>query len=355
MNYKKKSLIIYGVLIIGFILSLIVVALVQLNIPYSSRAFLEYQIVPVYSKVSGEVEKIYVKDGEKVKVDQPLFKLDDDLYEASYISAKGSYNEVVESIENLKNDIIKCRDILLNDQEIYERNQNEYKKYEILYKKRYISEIDLDKMKTKVLEAEKSLRESSGKLENLLVKYRENENSISSILKAKGNLEKAKLNLDYTTVLSPINGEVVMDNFYLNTPIKSGGTVFYIKNDDVLKVNVDLKEKGIGRNNDNREALVLFDGVPGKIFKGKVEKINPILSQGYSSSNTLVTIQNDNRWVRDSGKVRMTIFVENSKDIKKLASGSKASVILLSSNNNVIYNFFAKIWINIIKVFNYVY
>ncbi len=355
MNYKKKSLIIYGVLIIGFILSLIVVALVQLNIPYSSRAFLEYQIVPVYSKVSGEVEKIYVKDGEKVKVDQPLFKLDDDLYEASYISAKGSYNEVVESIENLKNDIIKCRDILLNDQEIYERNQNEYKKYEILYKKRYISEIDLDKMKTKVLEAEKSLRESSGKLENLLVKYRENENSISSILKAKGNLEKAKLNLDYTTVLSPINGEVVMDNFYLNTPIKSGGTVFYIKNDDVLKVNVDLKEKGIGRNNDNREALVLFDGVSGKIFKGKVEKINPILSQGYSSSNTLVTIQNDNRWVRDSGKVRMTIFVENSKDIKKLASGSKASVILLSSNNNVIYNFFAKIWINIIKVFNYVY
>lgn len=355
MSYKRKSLFIYGGILCAFILSLIVVALVQINIPYSSRAFLEYQVVPVYSKVSGEVDTIYVHDGERVNIDTPLFKIDDEVYKSTYMSAKGDYEIALESVKSLKNDIDKSKKILINNKEICKRDKNEYEKYEALYKKRYISEIDLDRMKTKVLQSEKSVKESETILENLLVKYRKNENSISSILKAKGSLEKAQLNLDYTVVKSPIGGEVVMDNFYKNTGIKSGNTVFYIKNDDILKVNVDFKEKGVSEDSENREALILFDGIPSKIFKGKVEKVNPLLSQGYSSSSSLVTITEDNRWVRDSGKVRVTIVVENAEDIKKLSSGSKASVILLSPSGNVLYNFFGRVWINIIKAFNYVY
>lgn len=355
MIYKKKAIFIYIGIFFSFLFFLFLSVTFQMNIPYSSRAFLEYQIAPVYSKVSGSVDQIFVKNGESVNINQPLFSVDKKLYKASYLSALGHYNEALDSIKTLKSDIEKNKIIVEKNKNIYQQNRNELLKFETLYKKTFISEIDLDNMKTKVLEAEKTLKNSEGILENLLTKYKIDENSIPTLLIAKATLEKASINLQDTTILSPINGEVVMENFYQNTSIKENTPLFYIKNDNILKVNVDMKEKNIKSIISGRKALILFDGIPGVIFKGTVENISPILAQGYSPSNALVNIPNDNRWVRDNGKVRVSIIVENSDVIKHLSSGSMASVILLSENNNTFFNFLAKFWINIIKVFNYVY
>ncbi|MDX8335687.1 HlyD family secretion protein [Candidatus Cetobacterium colombiensis] len=355
MVYKKKAILIYVFIFFSFFIFLFLSVGFQMNIPYSSRAFLEYKIAPVYSKVSGSVDKIFVKNGETVDINQPLFSIDKKLYEASYISALGQYTEALDSVKNLKSDIEKNTIIVEKNKNIYLRNKKELLKFEALYKKTFISEIDLDNMKTKVLESEKTLKNSEGTLENLLIKYKKNEDSTPALLIAKGALEKASINLKDTTTLAPINGEVVMDNFYLNNSIKENAPLFYIKNDNILKVNVDLKEKNVKSITSGRKALILFDGIPGVIFKGEVENITPILAQGYSTSSTLINIPDDNRWVRDNGKIRVSIIVENSDSIKKLTSGSMASVILLSDNNNTFYNFLAKVWINIIKVFNYVY
>lgn len=355
MNYKKKALLIYISIFLSFLVFLFLSVTFQMNIPYSSRAFLEYQIAPVYSKVSGSVDQIFVKNGEIVNIHQPLFSIDKNLYEASYTSALGQYNEVLDSIKTLKSDIEKNKIIVEKNKNIYLRNKKELSKFEALYKKTFVSEIDLNNMKIKTLESEKTLKNSEGTLDNLLTKYKINEDSTPALLIAKGALEKASINLKDTTILSPINGEVVMDNFYQNTSIKENTPLFYIKNDNILKVNVDLKEKNIKSITPDRRALILFDGIPGIIFKGTVENISPILAQGYSTSSSLVNIPTDNRWIRDNGKIRVSIIAENSKSIKHLSSGSMASVILLSETNNIFYNFLAKIWINIIMVFNYVY
>ncbi|MBC2852996.1 MAG: HlyD family secretion protein [Cetobacterium somerae] len=355
MIYKKKAILIYVGIFFSFLVFLFLSVTFQMNIPYSSRAFLEYQIAPVYSKVSGSVDQIFVKNGEFVNIHQPLFSVDNKLYKASYTSALGQYNEALDSIKTLKSDIEKNKIIVEKNRNIYLRNKKELTKFESLYKKSFISEIDLDNMRTKVLESEKTLKNSEGILDNLLTKYKTNEDSTPTLLIAEGALEKARINLQDTTILSPINGEVVMDNFYQNTSIKENTPLFYIKNDNILKVNVDLKEKNIKSITPDRRALILFDGIPGIIFKGTVENISPILAQGYSTSSSLVNIPTDNRWIRDNGKIRVSIIAENSKSIKHLSSGSMASVILLSETNNIFYNFLAKIWINIIMVFNYVY
>lgn len=351
----SKHSIIYISLCILFIFSIVLYSFFQLNIPYSSHAFLEYQVVPVYSKIDGVVEKLYVKDGDIVKLNQPLFKLDDSIYNSSYISAKGEYFSAIENIKNLKNDIKNYKKIVKDSNEIYAREYDEYLKYQQLYKKHYISLVELNNAKINLLETQKKLTENSNKLENLKNKYKPNEKTIPEFLKAEGNYKRALLNLNYTTILSPISGEVVLNNFYPNTNIKSNSILFYIKNSDILKVQVDINEKSISDNFKNRTALILFDGIPGKIFKGKVNKINQLLKDGFYSSNSLVNINEDNSWIRNTGKIRTTVIIENSTTIKKLPSGSKASVIFLSKNNNIFYNFLAKIWINIIMVMNYVY
>lgn len=355
MQHKNKAKFVYLGIIISFTLVFMITIGVQMNIPYSSRAFLEYQVVPVYSKVSESVEEIFVNNGEHVKIGQPLFEVDKNIYLAQYTSALGQYNEVLDSIENLKNDINKTRIVITKNKTLVEQNKKELSKYKKLFDKKYINELDYQNMNTKLIESEKVLKESENTLNNLLNKYKEEEDQTPQLLIAEGALKRAELNLKNTTILAPISGEVVMENFYKNTLIKQDTTVFYIKNDNTLTVNVDLKEKNLKAITKDREALIVFDGISQKIITGKVEKIIPVLAEGFSTSNTLVNIADDNRWVRDPGKVRVSIAIENSDVLKNLSSGSKASVILLSEDNNVLYDGLAKLWINIIKVFNYVY
>lgn len=355
MQYKNKAKFIYLGIVISFLLVFFINIGVQMNIPYSSRAFLEYQIVPVYSKVSESVENIFVKNGDYVSIGQPLFEVDKNIYIAQYTSALGQYNEVLDSIKNLKNDIEKNKVLVSKNKILVEQNKRELLKYKKLFDKKYINELDYEAMNTKLIESEKILKESQNTLNNLLVKYKQEEESTPQLLIAEGALKKAEINLKNTTILSPISGEVVMDNFYQNTLIKQDTTLFYVKNDNILTVNVDLKEKNLKSITKGREALIVFDGISQQVIKGKIEKITSVLVEGFSTSNTLVDITDDNRWVRDPGKIRVSITIENSNFIKNLSSGSKASVILLSESNNIFYDALAKLWINIIRVFNYVY
>ncbi|MEG0069546.1 HlyD family secretion protein [Cetobacterium sp.] len=355
MQHKNKAKFIYLGIIVSFLLVFFLTVGVQMNIPYSSRAFLEYQVVPVQSKVSESVEDIFVKNGDHVNAGQTLFEVDKNIYIAQYTTALGQYNEVLDFIKNLKNDIEKSKVLVNKNKVLVEQNKRELSKYKRLFDKRYINELDYQNMNTKLIESEKVLKESQNALNNLLIKYKKDEELTPQLLIAKGALKKAEINLKNTTVIAPISGEVVMDNFYKNTVIKQDTTLFYIKNDSVLTVNVDLKEKNLKSITKGREALVVFDGISQKIIKGTIDKITPVLAEGFSTSNTLVNIADDNRWVRDPGKVRVSIIIQNSNLVKNLSSGSKASVMLLSEDNNLFYNTLAKIWMNIIKVFNYVY
>ncbi|MEG0748344.1 MAG: efflux RND transporter periplasmic adaptor subunit [Cetobacterium sp.] len=355
MQHKNKAKFIYLGIIVSFLLVFFLTVGVQMNIPYSSRAFLEYQVVPVQSKVSESVEDIFVKNGDHVNAGQTLFEVDKNIYIAQYTTALGQYNEVLDFIKNLKNDIEKSKVLVNKNKVLVEQNKRELSKYKRLFDKRYINELDYQNMNTKLIESEKVLKESQNALNNLLIKYKKDEELTPQLLIAKGALKKAEINLKNTTVIAPISGEVVMDNFYKNTVINQDTTLFYIKNDSVLTVNVDLKEKNLKSITKGREALVVFDGISQKIIKGTIDKITPVLAEGFSTSNTLVNIADDNRWVRDPGKVRVSIIIQNSNLVKNLSSGSKASVMLLSEDNNLFYNTLAKIWMNIIKVFNYVY
>lgn len=47
MLFHKKSILIYLIILISFFTLLIGTVAVQMNIPYSSRAHLEYQISPL--------------------------------------------------------------------------------------------------------------------------------------------------------------------------------------------------------------------------------------------------------------------------------------------------------------------
>ncbi len=122
-------------------------------VPYSS--------VEVYSQVEGEIMEKYFTEGEEVKKGSLLFTIDPRPYEAALLAAEGG---LAESVANLK--IAK---------ETVER-------YSHLIQDDYVAQLNYDQYVTNVLVTEAVVKQN------------------------QANLDKAKIDLNYCSITSPIDG-----------------------------------------------------------------------------------------------------------------------------------------------------
>lgn len=122
-------------------------------VPYSS--------VEVYSQVEGEIMTKYFTEGEEVKKGDPLFTIDPRPYEAALLAAEGG---LAESVANLK--IAK---------ETVER-------YSHLIQDDYVAQLNYDQYVTNVLVSEAVVKQNQAKL------------------------DKAKIDLNYCSITSPVDG-----------------------------------------------------------------------------------------------------------------------------------------------------
>lgn len=123
--------------------------------------------VTLRPQVGGIILEAFVKQGAFVNKGDPLYKIDPRPYEAALDQALGA---------------------LIKDQAILEFAQLSVKSYAPLVEKDFYSKLSYDQLKANVLEAQ------------------------GQVLIDKGNIETAKLNLDWTTLISPIDGKISQYN-----------------------------------------------------------------------------------------------------------------------------------------------
>jgi RND family efflux transporter MFP subunit len=105
-----------------------------------------------------------------------------------------------------------------------------------------------------------------------------------SIRSTKERLERAQRDLDEAVIKAPVAGTVVLGNFWDDAarsarPFKVGDTVHrgtrvaMLTNISRLAVNLPIEETCIAPVKVGQEAILTFDAVPGKTYRGAVESI----------------------------------------------------------------------------------
>jgi HlyD family secretion protein len=231
--------------------------------------------VKVGTQVSGILNKVYVDFNDVVKKGQLLAQLDETSLRAQTEQSQSQVDQAQAQLTY---------------------NEATYNRLKALYEKNLISQADYDQA---------------------LFNY---ENSKAALISAKSNLARSKINLNYATITSPIDGVV------LNRAVEEGQTVaasfntpelFTIVNDlTQMRVQTSVDEADIGKVKKDQNVEFTVDAYPEMKFRGTVSEVRlqPVTTNNVVTYNVILNAPNPDKKLMPGMTASATIYVEQKED-----------------------------------------
>jgi HlyD family secretion protein len=219
--------------------------------------------VKISPEVSGEIIKLPVKEGQRVKKGDLLVQIKPDMYEASRNSSEASYQSSLAGLSTAQSSLIKA--------------ESEFRRYESLFKSLLVSE-------SVFLEAKTSFDIAKAQLQS----------STQQVEMAKAALQRATEDLSKTTILAPLEGTVTRLNSQLGervvgTAMMAGTEIMSIADLNMMEARVDIGEIDVVLIATGQVARLEVDAFKDKKFGGRVYEIansSKLSSQGGSQEAT---------------------------------------------------------------------
>ncbi len=247
-----------------------------------SSGIIEGIDIDLRTKVSGQILKLYVHEGDVVKKFDTIAVLDDTLLNIQKQKVIGTITQLKAKLNLLLNgarieDLDIAKQNLKKAREVFVNLEKEYNRMKALHDQKAISDKTFDNVTTKYEEAKSSLNIAKLNLAKLQKFARPEE-----IDMAKAQLDAAIAELDlinkhisYTKILAPINGYITDLPYREYESIPQGGIIANITRTDSVYTNIYLKEPTIVKLRINQKVKVYFDDKDNS-YDAKIIYISPV-------------------------------------------------------------------------------
>lgn len=239
---------------------------------------LPIQSANIYSRVSGNLERIYVDQGDYAYNGKLLAQIDKTMFEQNVRQTEGLYKQALAQMENNK----------VN----YERNKD-------LFDRGLISQSDLDNTRTTF------------------------DVSVAQVQTALANYKNAQTQLDYCNIRAPFSGYITKRVLDAGTYITTGAqnannTIFNLSNIDILKVMVNVLEKDIPLLDDVILCEVHVDAYPGEVFTAHVNKASQLIDLNTRTMQTQVDIENRKEMLKPGMFANIDLILQKDTNVLTL-------------------------------------
>lgn len=155
----------------------------------------------------------------------------------------------------------------------------------------------------------------------------------NSFKNSKVSLDLLKQNLEYTRITAPISGVVVKKFISAGEMIGSGLPVVTIIDIDRVRVEVSIVEQEVARVKLNQPAEVRIDAYPARVFSGKVVYISPSLDPVTRTFTTKVEVRNPGHELKSGMFARVNLIIAAHKGVVTLP----LEVVLAEGKKSFIY------------------
>ena len=229
----------------------------------------------VGTQVSGRVDQIFVDYNSQVKKGQLLAVIDPSTYESNVTQQEANLQKVQSVAENAKRNL---------------------ERYKTLYKQDLVAKSELDNAQTDYLSA------------------------YAQVVQAQASLDKAKIDLSYTNVVSPVDGIVISKEVELGQTVAASyqtPTLFLVAEDlTKMQIEVNISEADISKIKEGQDVNFNIDAYPDKTFRGKVSQVR----------NAATTISNVVTYT-------VVVSVDNSDMLLKPGMTANVAIITAQADN----------------------
>lgn len=340
--------------IASFLLMFLYFIVADIWIPLTPDSTVMRVVTPVSARVSGYVAQVHVQNNSQVKRGDLLFTLDATPFKNQVEAAEIALAQARLTNQQLDAKIAAAQASLKSAQLTAQNDRLTFDRYQRLSAMQNVSQADLDKVRTAWQSSVQSVNNLSASIDELKIERGERDDARNVTLqKYRNALEQAQLNLGWTQVRAEVDGTVsnlqLSPGFYA----QAGGASLALVHDKTDIV-ADFREKSLRHTHVGTDAAVVFDALPGHVFKAHVLSSDAGILAGQEAVNgELSAPETSNRWVRDAQRMRIHVALDEPLP-KQLPTGARATVQLYNSEG-VFARFFSGLQIHLVSLLHYVY
>ena len=253
--------------------------------------------VQVGSQVSGRISELYADFGERVKRGQVIARLDARMFAAQAEQGRANREAAVGDLEKARAQAEDAEKKLKRTQALAEQN--------------LVAHAELDSAVAAAKAARAGVAAASGNRSQATAGY-----------------NQAKVNLGYTTIVSPINGIVISRNVDVGQTVAASlqaPTLFTIAEDlSKMQVHAAVSEADVGQLEPGMAATFVVDAYPERKFKGVIRQIRdaPQTLQNVVTYDAVVDVDNADLRLKPGMTANVTFVYAERKGVLRIPSAA---------------------------------
>jgi HlyD family secretion protein len=280
-------------------------------------------------KVSGKIVKIYFQEGDWVRTGQKVAELDAqdlknevDQAKAKVGAARANLDKLMagyrpQEIKEAKADVDRARADLVD-------RKLDFDRYQILFQRKVVAATTRDKYEANYLMAQATLKGAREKYDMLKEGYRREDidKARAELQQAQATLDLAETRLGYATILSPVDGAVLVKPAEVGEVAAVGSNVLTLGLLDDIWFEGYIPETDLVRVKLHQRAIITTDSYPGKQYPAWVSYISskaeftPKTVETFKERVTLVyrtkiRADNPNHELRPGMPAEAVVFFDN--------------------------------------------
>ena len=295
--------------------------------------------VIVGSQVSGQIQEIHVDFNSRVRKGQVITRIDPAVYaaqvelaRAQLVKAQAQLLEKRKDIEAGRAEIKSAMAGIDSAKATLKLAELQYRRMASLADNKTVAPSELDDASARRDNAQGAMEVAQARLETArahLKRVVAQERGVMALIDEKqAALDLAEVKLDYCTIRSPIDGEIILRAVDVGQTVAAtlqSPVLFTIAEDLArMQVEVDVSEADVGRIRAGQKVEFTVDAYPERKFKAEVHQIrnNPTDIQNVVTYKVVADVDNASLMLRPGMTANVTIVVAEEEDVLKIPNAA---------------------------------
>ncbi|WP_312596751.1 HlyD family secretion protein [Stutzerimonas nitrititolerans] len=302
--------------------------------PLTSQAVVQAYVVLMAAEVGGRVTEIAVIDNARVKAGQLLFRIDPLPYRLAVIDAEAQLEAAGQALGANTASVDAAQATLVSARAQRDNEREQARRVKHLIERGVFARARLDESNAALGSAEAAVSKAQADLQRARQQLGAKGNDNPQLKQALAALEKARLDLLRTEILAPSDGVVTNLQLAVGQVVSPGQPALTVIDTGTVWVSAAFKENSLEHMEVSDPAEFVFDLLPGRIFKGRIESVGWGVAQEGSSQYALPSVRNQSGWVRDPQRFPVRLIVEKPYPTGP-RYGSQVTVVIYTDDNPI--------------------